>query len=254
MWWCARGHAACPAAIGQPRCINSKFDTHRPRGFRFGWTQGSSVPRLGCRHSSSRPDVNPTIGAPFYYFVPLPAFDGNFDRVTLMSGGYPLGALVSASGSHWDVRGGVTDATPTRARSEFSSAKSPSATQAVVGGGVTPITGMRFGGAMAVGRYRINAQSQRTVAIPDGSYGSDYADQRRHRQGHAAARCERRRIQSRRGVCDRLHPHHRRTGGRSIRDDDLAGSITRLQPSWPSARCRLAGSWPGEPLAPPHLS
>lgn len=130
---------------------------------------------IGLSTLELRPDVNPTIGAPFYYFVPLPAFDGNFDRVTLMSGGYPLGALVSASGSHWDVRGGVTDATPTRARSVFSSANPPGATQVVVGGGVTPITGMRFGGAMAVGRYRISALSQRTVAIPDGSYGSDYA-------------------------------------------------------------------------------
>jgi hypothetical protein len=130
---------------------------------------------IGLSTLELRPDVNPTIGAPFYYFVPLPASDGNFDRVTLMSGGYPLGALVSASGSHWDVRGGVTDATPTRARSVFSSANPPSATQVVVGGGVTPITGMRFGGAMAVGRYRIHALSQRTVAIPDGSYGSDYA-------------------------------------------------------------------------------
>jgi len=130
---------------------------------------------IGLSTLELRPDVNPTIGSPFYYFVPLPAFDGNFDRVTLMSGGYPLGALVSASGSHWDVRGGVTDATPARSRSVFSSGNPPSATQVVIGGGVTPITGMRFGGAMAVGRYRINALSQRTMAIPDGSYGSEYA-------------------------------------------------------------------------------
>jgi hypothetical protein len=130
---------------------------------------------IGLSTLELRPDVNPTIGAPFYYFVPLPAFDGNFDRVTLMSGGYPLGALVSASGSHWDVRGGITDSTPTRARSVFSNESAPSATQVVVGGGVTPVTGLRFGGAMAMGRYRINALSQRTVAIPDGSYGQEYA-------------------------------------------------------------------------------
>jgi hypothetical protein len=130
---------------------------------------------IGLSTLELRPDVNPTIGAPFYYFVPLPAFDGNFDRVTLMSGGYPLGALVSTSGAHWDLRGGVTDATPTRARSVFSSEKGPSATQVVVGGGVTPIVGLRFGGAMAVGRYRLGAMSQRTVTIPEGSYGSEYA-------------------------------------------------------------------------------
>jgi hypothetical protein len=130
---------------------------------------------IGLSTLELRPDVNPTIGAPFYYFVPLPAFDGNFDRVTLMSGGYPLGALVSASGSHWDLRGGITDTTPTRARSVFSGTSAPSATQLVMGGGVTPMTGLRFGGAMAIGRYRINALSQRTVAIPDTSVGREYA-------------------------------------------------------------------------------
>ncbi|MFL6280990.1 MAG: hypothetical protein ACJ731_12820 [Vicinamibacterales bacterium] len=130
---------------------------------------------IGLSTLELRPDVNPTIGAPFYYFVPLPAFDGNFDRVTLMSGGYPLGAIVSASGSHWDVRGGVTDATPTRARSVFSGSKGPAAIQLVVGGGITPIAGLRFGGAVAAGRYRIDTLSQRTVLIPEGSYGAEYA-------------------------------------------------------------------------------
>jgi hypothetical protein len=130
---------------------------------------------IGLSTLELRPDVNPTIGAPFYYFVPLPAFDGNFDRVTLMSGGYPLGAIVSASGSHWDVRGGITDATPTRARSVFSGSKGPGAAQIVVGGGITPVAGLRFGGAIAAGRYRIDASSQRTMLIPDGSYGAEYA-------------------------------------------------------------------------------
>ena len=130
---------------------------------------------IGLSTLELRPDVNPTISAPFYYFVPLPAFDGNFDRVTLISGGYPLGAIVSASGPHWDLRGGVTDATPTRARSVFSHARTASATQVVVGGGVTPIAGLRFGGAFATGRYRIDMLSQRTMVIPDGSYGTPFA-------------------------------------------------------------------------------
>ena len=130
---------------------------------------------IGLSTLELRPDVNPTIGAPFYYFVPLPGFDGNFDRVTLISGGYPVGAILSASGLHWDVRGGVTDATPTRARSVFSSGNAPGATQFVVGGGVTPMAGLRVGGAFATGRYRIDMLSQRTMVIPDGSYGAPYA-------------------------------------------------------------------------------
>ena len=130
---------------------------------------------IGLSTLELRPDVNPTIGAPFYYFVPLPGFDGNFDRVTLMSGGYPLGAIVSASGPHWDLRGGVTDATPTRARRVFSSSKGPSAAQFVVGGGVTPVAGLRVGGAFATGRYRVDMLSQRTMVIPAASYGAQYA-------------------------------------------------------------------------------
>ena len=130
---------------------------------------------IGLSTLELRPDVNPTISAPFYYFVPLPAFDGNFDRVTLISGGYPLGAIVSASGLHWDIRGGVTDATPTRARSVFSSGNSPGATQFVVGGGLTLMAGLRVGGAFAAGRYRIGMLSQRTMVIPDDSYGAQFA-------------------------------------------------------------------------------
>ena len=130
---------------------------------------------LGLATLELRPDQNPTISAPFYYFVPLPAFDGNFDKVTLMSGGYPLGAIVSASGTRWDVRGGVTDATPARARSVFSRSKGPSATQFVIGGGITPVAGLRLGGGLSTGRYRIDAASQKNMVIPSGSDGSEYA-------------------------------------------------------------------------------
>ncbi len=127
---------------------------------------------LGLTTLELKADQNPTIGAPFYYFVPLPPFDGNFDRVTIMSGGYPLGAILSASGTHWDVRGGMTDSTPTRARSVFSSSKAPAAPQFVVGGGVTPTTGLRVGAGLAVGRYRVDAVAQKNLVVPEDSYGS----------------------------------------------------------------------------------
>ena len=124
---------------------------------------------MGLATLELRPDRNPTIGAPFYYFVPLPAFDGHSDRVTLMSGGYPLGVMVSASGSRWDVRGGVTDATPARGRDLFSAARAPAASQIVFGGGVTPTEGLRFGAGFARGRYRSNAVSPKGAALPDES-------------------------------------------------------------------------------------
>jgi hypothetical protein len=124
---------------------------------------------MGLATLELRADRNPTIGAPFYYFVPLPAFDGHFDGVTLMSGGYPLGAIVSASGLRWDVRGGVTDATPARGRNLFSAARAPAAPQMVMGGGVTPTQGLRFGAGFTRGRYRSNALTYQGGPLPDES-------------------------------------------------------------------------------------
>jgi hypothetical protein len=119
---------------------------------------------LGLATLELKADRNPTIGAPFYYFVPLPSFDGQFDHVTLMSGGYPLGAIVSASGTRWDVRGGVTDSSPARQRNVFGADRAPAASQVVAGGGVTPVTGLRIGAGFARGQYRSPAVSQTGVA------------------------------------------------------------------------------------------
>jgi hypothetical protein len=138
----------------------------------FRFDAGVISSPLGLATLELKPDLNPTIGAPFYYFVPLPPSDGNFDRVTIMSGGYPFGAVLNASGTHWDVRGGVTDATPTRARSVFSSTKAPAAPQFVVGAGITPATGLRFGAGLALGRYRVDAVAQKNLVIPENSYES----------------------------------------------------------------------------------
>jgi hypothetical protein len=97
---------------------------------------------------------NPTIGAPFFYFAPLPRFDAHNDGVQLISGGYPLGAIVSTSGSRWDVRAGVTDQSPTRRRNVLESDRPDAALQIVAGGGYTPVVGLRVGTSVARGAYR----------------------------------------------------------------------------------------------------
>jgi hypothetical protein len=109
---------------------------------------------LGLATLEFRPDLNPTVSPPFYYFIPLPRFDTTFDGVQMMSSGYPLGALVSTSGQHWDARGGITTATPAFAREELKSGQPSSMPQIVLGGGITPIAGVRIGGGFAHGRYR----------------------------------------------------------------------------------------------------
>ena len=109
---------------------------------------------IGLGTLELRPDLNPTVGYPFYYFARLPLFDEYANRVQILSGGYPLGAVVSVSGSHWDARAGVTDSTPARYRKIFAETAPRAAAQIVGGAGYTPWPGFRVGGAIAKGRYR----------------------------------------------------------------------------------------------------
>lgn len=121
---------------------------------------------IGLGTLALRADRNPTIGSPFYYFAPLPAIDGRFDGKRLITGGYPLGAIVSASGTMWDARAGVTDSSPTRAASVFSSDRPGRGPQVIAGGGVTPRQGLRVGAAVAQGRYRSRARSTSGIVTP----------------------------------------------------------------------------------------
>jgi hypothetical protein len=109
---------------------------------------------LGIIALEMRPDRNPIIGTPSYYFSPLPSFDARFDRVQLLSGGYPLGAMASLSTSKWDARVGITDGTPARSRRMMSGDRPPAQPQFVTGGGISPVAGLRLGAGFAHGLYR----------------------------------------------------------------------------------------------------
>ena len=121
---------------------------------------------LGIIALEMRPDLNPLIGSPSYYFSPLPSFDGKFDRVQLLSGGYPLGAMASVSGQRWDARAGVTDGTPARNRKMMSSNRPPAEPQLVMGGGVTPVAGLRLGAGYAHGIYREPTVASASAPLP----------------------------------------------------------------------------------------
>ena len=127
---------------------------------------------LGLGTLELRPDLSPAIKAPFYYHSPLPAFDATAPRVLLMSGGYPLGALVSLSGSRWDARAGVTDSSPARPRNLLARDAPPALRQVLAGGGVTPVAGLRAGVGLAYGAYAGAGGS----TIAGGSYEGDLAD------------------------------------------------------------------------------
>ena len=119
---------------------------------------------IGLGVSLLRADANPLMAPPFYYVVPLPRFDTRFDKLQMMSGGYPLGVVTTASGSWWDVRGGATDSTPARAQLELKSDRPPAYAQFVTGAGITPVAGFRVGVGFARGRYRGAQSSSPPVA------------------------------------------------------------------------------------------
>jgi hypothetical protein len=112
-----------------------------------------------------RPDLNPLVSYPFYYFSPLPRFDQYANDVQLLSGGYPLGAVVSWSGANWDARAAVTDSTPARSRKVFGSGPS-STPQFIAGGGFTPLIGLRIGAGVAAGKYRRTSDTEFYDAAP----------------------------------------------------------------------------------------
>jgi hypothetical protein len=127
---------------------------------------------LGLGTLELRPDLSPAIKTPFYYYMPLPPFEGRYDGVQLMSGGYPLGAILSTSGVKWDARAGITDSTPARSRNVFAHDRPPAMRQFVAGGGFTPRVGLRFGAGFSQGAYRKTPAS--SAQIQDVSFiGTD---------------------------------------------------------------------------------
>jgi hypothetical protein len=109
---------------------------------------------IGLNPLQFRADLNPTISPVPYYVIPLPPFEPRFESLQPLTAGYPLGVVVSTSGTRWDLRGGVLDTTPARPGVELKATPYSRMPQAVAGGGVTLRPGLRVGGAIARGGYR----------------------------------------------------------------------------------------------------
>ena len=109
---------------------------------------------VGLANLSLRPHLNPTVAQPSSLFQALPPPEAQSPRLTLLGAVYPLGVSTTVSGAHWDVRGAVIDTSPVRARRTFGSNNPPRFTNVVVGGGITPVVGLRFGGSVTRGAWR----------------------------------------------------------------------------------------------------
>ncbi len=133
----------------------------RPGDIRWRLEGGYLLSPVGILPLESRADQNPMIVPTASYTSFLPAFEGGTPPVQLASALYPLGAQATASAAHWDLRAGVLGSSPVRVR-PLTGDRPPGAPQLALGGGVTPLTGLRVGGSFVYGRYARASE----VAIP----------------------------------------------------------------------------------------
>jgi hypothetical protein len=119
---------------------------------------------IGLGMLDMRADINPTIQPHLSYFVPLMPFDRGAPMMRSIASSYPLGALATMSTDRWDARAAVVTSAPTR-RFVLGAAQNPRATPvAIVGGGVTPIPGLRLGASTAHGQYATADELSAAVA------------------------------------------------------------------------------------------
>jgi hypothetical protein len=109
---------------------------------------------IGLANLTLRPHLNPTISQPSSLFTPLPPFEPRGVRATLLGAVYAYGVQTTVSSEHWDVRAAVMDTSPLRTRRVFAQTNPPRFANVVIGGGITPVVGVRFGGSITRGDWQ----------------------------------------------------------------------------------------------------
>jgi hypothetical protein len=122
---------------------------------------------VGLANLTLRPHQNPTIAQPSSLFLPLPTIEPSAPRANLLGVLYPYGANVTVSAAHWDARVAIIDTSPLRTRRIFARANPPRFANVVVGGGITPIVGLRIGASVTHGGWQRAGESAAVTADRD---------------------------------------------------------------------------------------
>jgi hypothetical protein len=109
---------------------------------------------IGLANTTLRPHLNPPISQPASLFTPLPTTLPRGPRLNLLGAVYPFGGQVTLSTLRWDVRAAFIDTSPLRTRRVFAASNPPRFAQIVVGGGITPVVGLRIGASAAHGGWQ----------------------------------------------------------------------------------------------------
>jgi hypothetical protein len=106
------------------------------------------------------------------YYSFLPPIGGGAAAHALIASIYPMGIQANTSAKYWDARAAFID----RAPADFFHIENPPfRPNGVVGGGLSPRQGMRFGGAAAWGRSGdVNTSDPYTMVNVEGEYAFGY--------------------------------------------------------------------------------
>jgi hypothetical protein len=128
---------------------------------------GLVPPPIGLANMQLRPHLNPTIAQPMSLFLPLPAVETRGPRAMLLGAVYPYGTNVTVSQRRWDARVALMDQSPLRARRVFAQTNAPRFANVVVGGGFSPMFGLRVGTSVTHGGWHRAGESPAVTADRD---------------------------------------------------------------------------------------
>ncbi len=114
---------------------------------------GLIPPPVGLANLMLRPHLNPVIAQPASLFTALPPLVPRAPRTNLLGAVYPYGVHATLSGSHWDARVAAIDTSPLRVRRVFADVNPPRFANVVLGGGITPVVGVRVGASLTHGGW-----------------------------------------------------------------------------------------------------
>ncbi len=109
---------------------------------------------IGIGMLDMRQDTNPLALTHLSYVIPMPAFDPGAPASSPIASSYPLGGVFTGSTARWDARVALLAGPPNRGFVINAEKPNPSPRPFfIVGGGVTPRTGLRLGLAYGAGDY-----------------------------------------------------------------------------------------------------
>lgn len=141
---------------------------------RWRFEGGKFSSPIGLGMTELRPNLN--AGVLWWhrpYYMPLPSLGPGLPRVSLISAVYPIGGSATVSSNRWDARAAVVDRAPVEFWDGWEgSQRGPNV---ILGGGISPRQGLRFGVASAFGNYAAPTEARPVQSYAMANVEGEYA-------------------------------------------------------------------------------